>query len=76
MTVPRSGGTVDTEIKDGSVENLELKGCPFNLKHTAGQSPAVHASPTARDSFLELICMPVHSPAFFPSKTGPKFFLC
>ena len=65
---------MDTEIKDGSVENLELKGCPFNLKHTAGQSTAVHASPTARDFFLELICMPVHSPAFlFPPKPVPSF---
>ena len=55
------------EIQIPSVEeNPELKGSPF--KAWSRPEKVVHASPTARDFFLELISiLPVHSPAFFPN---------
>ena len=42
-------GTVDTEIKVPSVENVELV---LPLKLGIGQNIAMHASPTARNFFL------------------------
>ena len=58
-------GTVDAKIKVPSVENPELTDV-LPLKPGVGQIIAMHASHTARNSFLVLILtFPVHSPSFF-----------
>ena len=72
-------GTADAEIKDLSVQNSELKVSLLRLgawKPGVGQNTAMHASPTPRHFFLELVStLPVHSPTIL-SKASPEFFLC
>ena len=57
-------GTADAEINDHLLRTQSFKVLP--LKPGVGQNIAKHASPTARDFFLELLfAFPVHSPSFF-----------
>ena len=54
------------------------------LKPGVGQYIAIHATLTARDFFLAISTLPVHSPAFFPKPlpispvlaVANKWFLC
>ena len=46
-------GTADAEIKDASVDQQSSKVLP--IEPGVGQNISLHASPTARDFFLELI---------------------
>ena len=53
-------GTADAEIKTHLLGTLSSKALP--LKPRAGENIAMHASPTARNFFVELIfTFPVHS---------------
>ena len=61
-------GSADAKIKVPSAQNQELTNVLL-IDPGAGQNTALHASPTARNFFLVLICpLPVHSPSFlFPN---------
>ena len=70
--------TADAEIKTHLVRTQSSK--ILSIKSGVGQNISMHASPTARDFFLELIsAFPVHSRSFFSlpfSSTSPEFILC
>ena len=70
---PRSGETRTQKLKSHLMRTQSLK--VLSSKPAVGQYTAMHATLTARDFFLAISTLPVHSPAFF-SKTSPEFFLC
>ena len=58
----------------GTADCWQPRAQRFSLKPEVGQKTAMHASPTARDFFLELIStLPIHSPAFFPQNFSRVF---
>ena len=71
-------GAADAEIKVPSDENTELRHSPFKVWSRSVWSRsgvAMHATLTARDSFLLISTLPVPSPAFL-SKPLPIFVSC
>ena len=64
-------GTADAEIKDHVLRNQSSKVVP--LKPGVAENIAMHASPIARDFFLELISTSLVQSPLFLSKLLPSF---
>ena len=62
---PRSGELRTQKLKSHLVRTQSLNVLP--LKPGVGQYIAIHATLTARDFFLLISTLPVHSPAFCPN---------
>ena len=71
VTKTRSGELRTQKLKSYLVRTQSLN--VLHFKPGVGQYIAIHATLTAREFFLLISTLPVHSPAFFP-KPLPIFF--